>query len=341
MNRSWIAASVVLVSAICPAKAFAWNSIGHMAVAKLAYDQLNEREQIRLFELLKKHPHFEQFLAASRPADVSEVEWVVLRSSWWSDWVRPRRKDNRGPDVVRYTRGEDHYINIPLIEPRDADFFAGKTLIDPDLPNVVTALKERCNDVRTKTAANKDKAIAICWIFHLIGDIHQPMHNVSYFSSDPAFQHGDLGGNKFAVSDGVKMWKLHAYWDDLLGVDRDYADDSDAHQAELYRASLKVAERLRGLMLSDADKALLAKDTTFDSWSKESFELAKTVAYMKGDGTGLLKAVVAPFDGHIPEGVAELDEAYIKRAHATAEKRVVFAGRRLADRMRTLLKSVR
>ena len=331
---------VVMAALVCqPSSASAWNAIGHMAVAKLAYDQMDEGDQLRLFKLLKKHPHYKQFLAASRPADVNEAEWVVLRASWWSDWIRPRRRDSRGPSVTRYSRGEDHYINIPLIEPADAEMFAGKTLIDPDLPNVLTALKSRCNDVKTRTAALEDKAIAVCWISHLIGDIHQPMHNVAYFSK--IFPHGDLGGNKFGVREGDAKYKLHAYWDDLLGVDRDYADDSDAHQVELYRAAIKVAERLHGFSLSEADKKLLAEDTTFDSWSKESFKLAKTVAYRKGDGSGLLKAVEVPFNGPIPDDVAELDAAYVKRAHATAEKQVVLAGRRLADRMKMLLRFVR
>ena len=124
-----------------------------MAVAKLAYDQLDTGDQVRLFKLLKNHPHYERFLAASRPADVNEAEWVVMRSSWWSDWIRPRRKDNR-PDATRYHRGEDHYVNIPLIEPADEQFFAGKTLVNPDLPNILTALKSRCNDIHTKTATS-------------------------------------------------------------------------------------------------------------------------------------------------------------------------------------------
>jgi hypothetical protein len=322
---------------LLPTAAPAWNSVGHMAVGKVAFDRLDASEQLKIFNLLKKHPHYEKFLAAGRPDDIGEVQWVVMRAGVWPDWVRPRRKDNRGADVIKYHRGEDHYVNVPIIAPGSEEFFAGKTLISPDLPNILTALKSRCNDIRTRTAADEDKAIAICWVFHLIGDIHQPMHNVSYFSSDRAFQSGDLGGNKFGVRDGTKKWKLHAYWDDLLGVDRDYNDDAQAHQVELYKSAVKVADRLRGLELVELDMEQLTKNTTFDSWSKESFELAKAVAYRKGDDSGLLNAVEAPFEGPIPEVVPELGEDYVKRARATAEKRIVFAGRRLAERMKMLL----
>jgi hypothetical protein len=338
MSRVPLFALAIASALLVQGRASAWNSIGHMAVAKLAYDQLDEREQLRLFDMLKTHPHFRQFLAASRPDDIDQVQWVLMRSAVWSDWIRPRRKDDR-VGVVKYHRGEDHYINVPLIAPGSEEFFAGKTLVSPDLPNILTALKSRSNDIRTRTASDEDKAIAICWVFHLVGDIHQPMHNVAYFSKEPEFQTGDLGGNKFAVRDGAKKWKLHVYWDDLMGIDRDYNDDSQAHQVELYMSALKVAERLRGLPLTDVDKKQLADNATFDSWSKESFELAKSVAYMKGDGSGLMKAVEAPFNGPIPDEAEELGEAYGNRARETANKRIVFAGKRLADRMKMLLRS--
>jgi len=322
---------------VAPSSASAWNAVGHMVVAKLAFDQLDEVDQLRLFKLLKTHPHYAKYLAANKPELVNEAEWATMRSAVWPDWVRPRRKDNRGADVTKYSRGEDHYINIPIIAPGSEEFFAGKTLINPDVTNIQTALKNRCNDIRTRNAADDDKAIAICWVFHLIGDIHQPLHNATYFSSDKGFVTGDLGGNKFGVREGTKKWKLHAYWDDIMGVDRDYNDDSQGHQTELYKTALKVADRLRGIELSETDRDKLSKNTTFDSWSKEGFELAKSVAYQKSDGSGLMKAVETPLDGMIPDEVPELDEAYVKRARETAEKQLILAGKRLADRMKLLL----
>ena len=262
------------------------------------------------------------------------MDWVVLRSATWPDWVRPRKKDIR--DVTRFHRGEEHYINIPFVDPKDEKLFAGKTLVDPDLPNIITALKQRANDMKTKTAAVEDRAVAACWLFHLIGDIHQPLHNVAYFSSDDAFVRGDLGGNKFGIRANGKKWKLHAFWDDLLGDDVNYADDSSTHQAALYRAAIKVAEPLRGVELNDADIAKLEKNRTFESWSRESFELAKTVGYCKSDGS-LLKAVEVPFNGSIPNTVEEVGKKYIATARATAERQAVLAGRRLADRVKLLL----
>jgi S1/P1 Nuclease len=326
-----------IVGLLAPSQLWAWNSIGHMAVAKLAYDKLDDGGKARLFELLKSHPHFNAFLAAGRPADVEEVEWVIIRSAIWPDWVRPRRNDTRGADVTKYHRGEEHYVNVPFIDPKDADAFTGKTP-DPDLTNVICALKQRCNDLRTKTAGPEDKAVAICRIFHLIGDIHQPMHNVAYFSNDPAFLEGDLGGNKFGVRINNRKWKLHAYWDDLLGEDASYTNDSAEHQAKVFKQAMDVAVSLRNVTLADAENDKLTKNTTIQSWSQESFELAKSVAYQKPDGSGILDHVAVNANGTIPNTAPEAGVEYAKKAKAVAEVRVVLAGNRLAERIKALLK---
>ena len=97
---------------------------------------------------------------------------------------------------------------MPLIDPKDTAFFAGKTLIPPDRTDVICRTKARCNDLGTKNAAAEDKAVEICWIFHLVGDIHQPLHNAEYFSSEEGFQHGDQGGNRFGVKINGRKWKL-------------------------------------------------------------------------------------------------------------------------------------
>jgi len=326
-----------MVLALTAGRAPAWNSVGHLAVAKLAYDQLADGHKTKLFLLLKTHPHYEEFLAAGRPADVNEVEWVVLRASVWPDWVRPRGKDPRGSGVTRFHRGEDHYVNIPLIDPKDAEFFAGKTLVSPDIMNIVSALQQRGNELKTKTAAPEDQAVALCWLFHLVGDIHQPLHNVAYFSSNPAFVHGDLGGNKFGVRVNGRKWKLHTYWDELLGEDPNYTDDSAERHVKIYKQAMAVAETLRGLSLSQEDKDKLAKNTTFESWSQEGVELARTFAYQKTDGSGVLEGVEVKFNGSMPDSAPEVGAEYDKKAHAIAEVRVVLAGRRLSERMKALV----
>ncbi|HZZ77555.1 MAG TPA: S1/P1 nuclease [Gemmataceae bacterium] len=331
----YLPAALIVLSITAP-RVSAWNAIGHMVVSKLAYNQLDAKRQVALYKLLKNHPHYKEFLAAGRPTEIeSEVEWVVLRSSVWPDWIRPRKNDKRG--VSTYHRGEEHYVTNPFIDPKDAKLFFAQKFVNPDTASIITALKQRSNDLKTKNASLEDRAVAACWIFHLVGDIHQPLHNASYFSNAPAFKNGDLGGNKFAIKADGRKWRLHTYWDDLLGEDSDYSDDSSAHQTALYREAIKVAESLRGIKLTDADKTDLEKNLTFESWSREGFELAKSVCYRKGDGSGLLTPVEAKFNGAIPDEAEEVGKQYIQNARALAERRVTMAGKRLADRLRDLL----
>ena len=319
-------------------QASAWNSVGHLTVAKIAYDELDAKRQIALYNLLKQHPHYMDFLAASKPADLdNDVQWVIMRSAVWPDWVRGSKEDARGININTFHRGEEHYVNIPFIDPKDEKFFTGKTLIDPDLPNILTALKQRSNDLKIKNASPEDRAVAACWLFHLVGDIHQPLHNVAYFSSDPAFRKGDLGGNTFGIKADGRKWKLHAFWDDVLGLDSDYNDDSAKHQGQLFREAVKLGESLRGLKLNVTDADKLAKNRTFESWSHESHELARTVGYQKSDGSGVLKAVPIAFKMPIPNDAEEVGKDYIQRARATAERQVVLAGKRLAQRITMLL----
>ncbi len=172
-----------------------------------------------------------------------------------------------------------------------------------------------------------------------MGDIHQPLHNTSYFSSEPGFTHGDLGGNKFGVKINGRGWKLHAFWDDVLGEDSNYADDSPEHQQKVFLDAMKVADRLRGMQFSAADAEKLAKNRSFASWSQESYELAKTVAYQASDGSGVLKHVEIKAGGAIPDDAPEAGAKYAETARAVAEVRIAMAGRRLAERIKELLHS--
>ncbi len=316
---------------------FAWNSIGHSAIAKLAFDELSEAKQLRLFVMLKRHPHYEEFLAAGRPPEVSEMEWAIVRSSFWSDWVRPRDKDFRGGKVTKYHRGEDHYINLPFIDPKDTEAFADKQVRNVDLANVISALKQRGNDLRTKTADIGDQGVSVCWLFHLVGDLHQPMHSVTYYSTAPAYLQGDQGGNKFGIRVEGRRWKLHTYWDDLLGEDPDYTDDSANRQVMIYQKAVAAVGNLRKLELPKAELEKLEKNTTYESWLQESYELAKTVAYRRPDGTLLTPGAPVPFKGPFPKDAPDVGPDYAKVARATADLRILLAGKRLAQRINLLL----
>ena len=61
--------------------------------------------------------------------------------------------------------------------------------------------------------SNSDKAIMITWLFHVLGDIHQPLHSTNLFSQK-LFPTGDRGGNSIRTQ---RRENLHSLWDGFLG----------------------------------------------------------------------------------------------------------------------------
>jgi hypothetical protein len=158
-----------------------------------------------------------------------------------------------------------------------------------------------------------DKAIAICWLVHLVGDIHQPLHCSEFYS--PEFKKGDKGGNSIWVkvdSTGAAV-KLHSYWDGLLGKSEKYKS--------IYQQSLVLLKQIKVKKME--------ADSSYISWSDESFELAKTAVYLNGKLpalTGVSKKETAPI---VPDC-----NAYNKASATIAEKQIVKAGYRLSKIMK-------
>src|SRR5687768_5303252 len=102
----------------------AWNNAGHMAVTKLAWDQLDARERRALFDLLVHHPHWERFFkAAPKPANAAEIDFQFALASTWPDWLRGFAKspDEEGKKIYLFHKGPRHYINWPFLHPRDKE----------------------------------------------------------------------------------------------------------------------------------------------------------------------------------------------------------------------------
>ena len=79
-----------------------------------AYDRLEDGHKTKLFLLLKSHPHYEEFLAAGRPADVNEVEWAVLRGKLHGDPSRPiRPPKKRGVERTTFSAALPHIFLWP------------------------------------------------------------------------------------------------------------------------------------------------------------------------------------------------------------------------------------
>jgi hypothetical protein len=71
-----------------------------------------------------------------------------------------------------------HYVNLPFKPEGQPDSIQ---IREPEPVNILTALAENESVVKNGNDPER-KAIALAWLFHLVGDIHQPLHTVQLFS---------------------------------------------------------------------------------------------------------------------------------------------------------------
>ena len=63
---------------------------------------------------------------------------------------------------------------------------------------------KKAEELRKEKLSKKEVKIKICYLFHLIGDLHQPLH-IGYGS--------DKGGNSFQLTFNSKKTNLHGLYD--------------------------------------------------------------------------------------------------------------------------------
>jgi hypothetical protein len=110
-----------------------------------------------------------------------------------------------------------HYIDLPVLPDGPRPSTANLSMEYPaptklDDYNVAQATKY-CLSVLAGDRAGVDaQAMAYCWVLHLVGDMHQPLHTADLVCD--YFPVSDEGGNKIPVVQGKN---LHSLWDNLLG----------------------------------------------------------------------------------------------------------------------------
>jgi len=214
-------ASLAVFSAgVSAVDALAWNNLGHKVVAEIAWQQLEPEQRKSIVETLRRHPKFDRDFVSkmddnSLTGDKAiEDHWIFLHAATWPDIIR---------DDKEYDRPDWHYIDLPtFLDLSDKSAFAGKlpVNISTEFPsaipqkefNAVQAI-QLCKAMLASKAGPDVKAMAYCWLMHLVGDIHQPLHCTALFSVEH-FPKGDKGGNYIKVQRGKN---LHSLWDGLLG----------------------------------------------------------------------------------------------------------------------------
>ena len=321
--------------ALLSAPARAWNAAGHRLVALLAYERLDPAVRTEYVSLLRQHPRFAEDFLAAMPGSVRDARdeqvrerWIFARAAVWPDVARGFEE----PELERYHRATWHYTNgVLFLSQADADHFGGavdgnRALRwtpgeDEGVLNIVQALDRAERRLVQDATPAAEKAVLLCWVLHLIGDLHQPLHAASLYSAR-GFPTGDRGGNDVRLSGG--RWNLHAFWDSALASD----DNPEALEARV--AHMLGAPRFASL----AAEAARTRDRNV--WRQESYDAAWLEAYAESVLTeierqeGRLEAGQSFEDGTAP---FSLPLAYRVRVYDVARRRAVEAGARLAARL--------
>ena len=296
--------------AIAVSNAEAWNNTGHKAVAWIACQEMDAGTKTKLYEILKSHPHFESYLTKDIPAGADKIDWAFMNAAAWPDWVRGGRREIR-----KFNQPTWHYFDKPYIVEADKEL-ADKILADftkVDRGEILIRIPESLKILKKSADtddAKAERAVRLCWIFHLIGDLHQPLHATALCTKE--LPTGDKGGNLVWVTRrgaGLPI-NLHALWDRMAGNFEE--EQALVGLGRLIQTRTKVTDDQRKVMSAD-------------QWANESFELAKTRVYVF-HGMPIDK-VLAPT---APAKAPELPADYEKESTQVAYDRIAQAGVRLA-----------
>jgi len=239
--RSVLSFAVVLVFPLLfPVSSFAWNALGHMVVANIAYQNLTPAAREKVDQLIA-HLHTEY-------ADVGTFPALAV----WADSLRSQK-------IETYTHW--HYIDYSY----SIDGSPTKNVIDTD--NAVWALQNIEPVLKYAQANPYERARFLAFLTHIVADLHQPLHTVTGFTTKNV--DGDKGGNLYFIRYKGDRINLHKLWDGGVGI---FEGDSsmgnvDALTTEItthYPASYFHAK---------------ASDINVDDWTAEGMNVAKENVY--------------------------------------------------------------
>ena len=160
------------LAAVLCSPAHAWGKTGHRVTGYIAEAYLSDAAREHVRAILGRE-------------DLAEA-------STWPDFMRSN------PDRFwQKTSVPWHWVTIPV----------GKTYAEVGAPpegDAIYALGRFRDVLLDDSASREDKQIALRFIVHLIGDLHQPLH---------AGNGTDAGGNRFGVMFFGRRSNLHSVWD--------------------------------------------------------------------------------------------------------------------------------
>ncbi len=216
--RSLIALVLLCLFALSAAPAFGWNETGHKLVAYIAWQKLNPKAKEKVNLLFQAAPEDSDiagyFAFDSRSVATRQLEQFMIVATW-ADIIRDRKFPVR---QAKYHHGTWHYSDIFFREVNGKIELATELKDDPQ--NAIERLHVMQGILADTTKTDAERVIALAWILHLVGDVHQPLHSVARVTElEPK---GDQGGNLFELTPKgtprEDQKNLHSYWDGIVNT---------------------------------------------------------------------------------------------------------------------------
>jgi hypothetical protein len=199
--------ALVLALTLVSTDALAWGAQGHRLVARVAEARLTPQARAEVDRLLANEPT--PTLAAIAP---------------WADELRAK-----DPGLGKRSAGW-HYVNIGE---DDCHYEVERHCRGGNC--VVEALKVQTAILGDRSRSDAERAQALKFVVHFVGDIHQPMH--------AGYGH-DKGGNDFQVQFNGRGTNLHSLWDSGMLNTLKLDDDQYTQRLNALRAP-KVGKHSR------------------------------------------------------------------------------------------------
>jgi hypothetical protein len=217
-----VPALVLLLAVLSAGPAAAWGPNGHRAVGQVADNHLTPEARAALEELMGHES--------------------LARGGTWADDIRSDPAWDRASTW--------HYISID-------DHETLETTERNPRGDVLEAMERFEAVLRNPEASREDRVIAVRFLTHFVGDVHQPLH---------VGRRDDRGGNEIVVLWHGEATNLHSVW--------------DHHMIE--RHGLSFTELVRFIDHPTPEKVAEWQSTGYRDWVAESFALRNQV-YDIGD----------------------------------------------------------
>jgi hypothetical protein len=274
----------------------AWGDLGHMAMAKIAQDKLKTPIRESCDKILLEDPF-----------NYSDMTNFVS-AAVWADEIR-----DRGLGFLRCFHG-----SIMAYDPEGILSQERKAtmLLMRDRYDITTAIRGSFDALQNPRCGSFEKRIALRFLLHCVGDVHQPLHCCWRFSKK--FPTGDHAAVDMQVktASGDTM-TLHQFWD-LAGGALAVRRFAHPFDSATYNMVYRVAHEIATLYPESSFSPSEIQNINFELWRDGSYQIACDVAY------GLL-----PSD-------AILTQEYAEKVKKVALRQIALAAYRLAYLLNTM-----